>query len=56
MLEQSTESFEETSDDLILFKGLVYVLKHQQKNIIQIYHDAPLRDHQETHKMIEAIF
>ena len=56
MLKQPTESFKETSDDLILFKELVYVLEHQQKNIIQMYHDKPLGDHWGTHKIIEAIF
>ena len=56
MLKQLIEEFERTSDDLILFKRLVYVLKHQQKNIIQMYHNEPLRDHWETHKMIEVIF
>ena len=55
MLKQLTEEFEETSDSLILFKRLVYVLKHQQKNIIQMYHNEPLRGHWETHKTIKAI-
>ena len=34
VLKQPTEGFEQTSDSLILFKGLVYVPEHQQKNII----------------------
>ena len=50
------KEFERTSDNLILFKELVYVSEHQQKNIIQIYHDKLLRDHWGTHKTIEAIF
>ena len=45
VLKQPTEGFKRTSDDLILFKRLVYVLKHQQKNIIQMYHDEPLGGH-----------
>ena len=56
MLKQSTEEFKRISDNLILFKELVYVSEHQQKNIIQMYHDKPLRDHWETHKTIKAIF
>ena len=56
VLEQPTEKFKETSDNLILFKELVYVLKHQQKNIIQMYHDKLLREHCGVHKMIKAIF
>ena len=56
MLAQLMKEFKRTSDDLILFKKLVYVLKHQQKDIIQMYHNESLRDHQETHKMIKTIF
>ena len=56
VLEQSTERFKETSDRLILFKGLVYVPEHQQKNIIWMYHNKLLRDHWEVYKMIEVIF
>ena len=56
VLKQSTEEFKKTSDDLILFKRLVYVSEHQQKNIIQMYHNKSLRDHWETHKTIKAIF
>ena len=56
MLKQSTKEFERISEELILFKELVYVSEHQQKNIIQMYHNEPLREHQEVHKMIEAIF
>ena len=56
VLEQLTEEFKRTSDNLILFKELVYVPKHQQKDIIWIYHDELLRGHWEVHKMIEAIF
>ena len=56
MLEQSTEEFKRTSNDLILFKELVYILKHQQKDIIWMYHNKSLRGHWGAHKMIEAIF
>ena len=49
------KGFKRTSDDLILFKRLVYVLEHQQKNIIQMYHDKLLRGHWGTHKMIKTI-
>ena len=45
MLKQLTEGFNRTSDELILFQELVYVPEHQQKNIIQIYHDKSLRGH-----------
>ena len=54
--EQLTERFKRTSDNLILFKELVYVSEHQQKNIIQMYHDEPLRGHWGVHKTIKAIF
>ena len=43
------------SDSLILFKELVYVSEHQQKNTIQMYHDELLREHHRVHKMIEVI-
>ena len=56
MLEQSTERFKRTSDNLILFKELVYVSEHQQKNIIQMYYDELLRGHWGIHKTIEVIF
>ena len=56
VLKQSTERFKRTSDSLILFKRLVYVSEHQQKNILWIYHDELLRGHWGTHKMIKAIF
>ena len=55
MLEQSTEEFERMSDSLILFKELVYVPEHQQKNTIQMYHDELLRGHHREHKMIKVI-
>ena len=45
VLKQSTEDFERTNNRLILFKELVYVSEHQQKNIIQMYHDKSLRDY-----------
>ena len=56
VLEQLTEGFERISNSLILFKGLVYVPEHQQKDIIQMYHNELLRDHWGVHKMIKAIF
>ena len=34
VLEQLIKRFKETSDELILFKELVYVPEHQQKDII----------------------
>ena len=34
VLEQPTAGFKTTSNDLILFKGLVYVPEHQQKDTI----------------------
>ena len=34
VLKQPTEGFETTSNGLILFKGLVYVPEHQQKDTI----------------------
>ena len=55
VLEQLTEEFKRTSDSLILFKELVYVPEHQQKNIIWMYHDKLLRGHWGVHKMIKAI-
>ena len=54
MLEQLTERFKRTSDDLILFKELVYVSEHQQQNIIRMYHNKLLREHWGVHKMIKA--
>ena len=51
-----TKGFKRTSDELILFKGLVYISKHQQKNIIWIYHNESQREHQELYKIIKAIF
>ena len=45
VLKQPTEGFNRTSDNLILFKRLVYVSEHQQKDIIQMYHDESLGGH-----------
>ena len=45
VLKQLTEKFKRTSDNLILFKELVYVPKHQQKDIIQMYHNKLLEGH-----------
>ena len=56
MLKQSTKEFERTSDSLILFKELVYVPEHQQKNIIWMYHNELLRGHWGVHKIIRVIF
>ena len=55
VLKQSTKEFKRISNRLILFKELVYVSEHQQKNIIQIYHNKSLREYWEVHKIIEAI-
>ena len=55
VLKQPTEGFERTSDGLILFKGLVYVPEHQQKDTIRMYHDEPLGGHRGIHKTIKAI-
>ena len=32
------------------------MLKYQQNNTIQIYHDESLESHQRVHKIIKAIF
>ena len=55
VLAKLTEDFEKINNRLILFKELVYVLKHQQNNIIRIYHDDSLREHWGVHKIIKAI-
>ena len=55
VLAQSTERFEKITNRLILYKELVYVLKHQQKDIIQMYHNELLRGHQGVHKIIKVI-
>ena len=41
---------------LILFKELVYVSEPQQKDIIRMFYNEPLREHWGVHKMIKAIF
>ena len=55
VLKQSTEEFKKTNNRLILFKRLVYVSEHQQKNTIWMYHNKLLREHCEVHKMIKII-
>ena len=55
VLKQLTEEFKRINDSLILFKRLVYVSEHQQKDIMWMYHDKSLRGHQGTHKTIKAI-
>ena len=55
VFKEPTEGFKKTINRLILFQKLVYVLEHQQNDTIQMYHDDSLREHQEVHKMIEAI-
>ena len=55
MLKKCIKEFEKINKDLLLFQEMIYMSEHQQKNIIQIYHDKSLREHYEIHKMIEAI-
>ena len=55
VLEKPTKRFEKINKGLLLFQGLIYVPEHQQKDIIQMYHDEPLGEHHDIHKMIEAI-
>ena len=56
VLKKSTEEFKKINKDLLLFQELIYVSEHQQKDIIQIYHNKLLEEHCEIHKTIEAIF
>ena len=56
VLEEPTERFEKINKDLLLFQGLVYVLEHQQRDTIQMYHDESLEEHHEIYKTIKAIF
>ena len=56
MLKKSIKEFKKINKDLLLFQGLIYMSEHQQKDIIQMYHDKLLKEHYEIHKTIEAIF
>ena len=55
VLEKPIKGFEKTNKDLLLFQELVYMPEHQQKDIIQIYHNEPLGEHHDIHKTIKAI-
>ena len=54
-VKKSTMSFKKISNELILFKELVYISEYQQKQIIKMYYNNSLKKHCETHKMIKAI-
>ena len=56
MLKKSIKEFKKTNKDLLLFQELIYVSEHQQKDIIQMYHNKLLEEHYEIHKIIKAIF
>ena len=56
VLKKSTEEFKRINNSLLLFQELIYMSKHQQKDIIQMYHNEPLEEHHEIHKTIKAIF
>ena len=56
VLEKPTKEFKKINKDLLLFQELIYMSEHQQKDIIQMYHDKLLKEHHRIHKMIEAIF
>ena len=56
MLKKSIKEFEKINKDLLLFQELIYVSEHQQKNVIQMYHNKSLEEHHEIHKTIKAIF
>ena len=55
MLAKLTNRFKKTSTELLLFQDLIYVLKHQQNDIIKMYHDDLLREHWGIYKTIKAI-
>ena len=55
MLKKSTKEFEKINKNLLLFQELIYVSKHQQKDIIWIYHNKLLEEHCKIHKIIKAI-
>ena len=56
VLKKSIKEFKKINKDLLLFQELIYVSEHQQKDIIQMYYNEPLKEHHEIHKTIEAIF
>ena len=55
MLKKPTKGFEKINKDLLLFQELIYMSEHQQKDIIQMYHNESLREHHEIYKTIKAI-
>ena len=55
MLKQLTEEFRRICNRLILFKELVYVSEHLQKNTIWMYHNESLGEFWGVHKIIEVI-
>ena len=55
MLKKSIISFKKISNELILFKELVYILEYQQKQIMKMYYNNSLKEHYKTHKIIKAI-
>ena len=55
VLEKPTEGFKKINKGLLLFQGLVYMLEHQQKDTIWMYHNELLGGHCGIHKTIEAI-
>ena len=56
VLKKFTKEFEKINKNLLLFQELIYVSEHQQKDIIQMYHNKSLKEHHKIHKMIEVIF
>ena len=56
VLKKSIKEFKKINKDLLLFQELIYVSEHQQKNVIQMYHNKSLEEHHEIHKTIKAIF
>ena len=42
---KQSEDFKIMNNSLILFKELVYILKHQQESITHMYHNNSLRGH-----------
>ena len=55
VLKQLTKRFKEENNKLILFKELVYVPEHQQRDIIKMYYDKSLKEHQEVNKINKVI-
>ena len=55
VLKKLIKRFKKINKGLLLFQGLIYIPEHQQKDTIQMYHNEPLEEHHEIHKMIKAI-